>query len=334
MKNIEVTVLMPVYNGAEFIREAIESVLKQTFTAFELLIIDDGSVDNSTEIIQSYDDPRIQLILNKKNIGLVNTLNKGIKLARGSFIARIDQDDICNYGRLKKQHDFMKMNPEIVLVGSGCIEIDKNGNKIAVHHYSSRHSRLLHDLLKLKAFFPHSSAFFNKLEVVKLGGYNLNLNGAEDCDLWLRIASIGAIACIPDPLIKLRKHSMSMTAKDMTMSISLKIAAGVCQLLRTAEYTDPSYSDSKIWEDFFKWIKKKIRKKEIIKEILIIQELREIYYSRDNGYFWRKILFLIKLVKLSNKYRSLKLKVFGANIVNDLADEIILKCLFIEASED
>lgn len=126
---------------------------------------------------------------------------------------------------------------------------------------------------------------------------------------------------------------MSMTAKNMTMSISLQIAAIVCQLLRTAGYTDPSYSDSKIWEDFFTWIKNKIQKEEIIKDILKIQELREIYYSRENGYFLSRFLFFIKLVKSSNRYRLIKLTVFGSNIVNALADEIISKCLFRETSE-
>lgn len=334
MKKIEVTVLMPVYNGAEFIREAIESVLKQTFTSFELLIIDDGSDDNSTSIIRSYKDSRIRLILNNKNIGLVNTLNRGIELARGDLIARIDQDDICHPERLEKQFDFVKINPEIILLGSGCIEIDESGNKIATHQYPLRHNKLLHNLLKLKAFFPHSSAFFNKRKVQELGGYNINLNGAEDCDLWLRIASIGAIGCLTDPLIKLRKHSMSMTAKNMALSLSLQISAGVCQLLRTAGYFDPSHGEYKNWENFFTWIKNTIKEKKIINDIFLIQELRDIRYSHGNGYLMENILFLIKFFRLPNKYRLIKLKLFGTSIVNDLANEIISNYLFRGTIED
>ena len=334
MKIIEVTVLMPVYNVAKFIRESIESILNQTITSFELVIIDDGSVDNSADIIRSYQDPRIHLILNKKNIGLVKTLNKGIELARGNFIARIDQDDICHPERLEKQLDFVKINPEIILVGSGCIEIDENGNKIATHQYPSKHNKLLHNLLKLKAFFPHSSAFFNKIKVRKLGGYNINLNGAEDYDLWLRITSMGVISCVTEPLIKLRKHSTSMTAKNMTLSISLQIGAGVCQFLRNTGYPDPSQSNSKNWEKYFKWIINKIEEKKTINDILTIQELRKTRYSHENGYLMGNILLLRRLFKLPNKFRLIKLKLFGASIVNELANEIISNCLFRETIAD
>ena len=334
MKKIEVTVLMPVYNGAEFIRESIESILNQTFTSFELLIIDDGSVDNSVDIIRSYKDPRIHFILNKENVGLANTLNKGIELARGNFIARIDQDDICLPNRLAKQLDFVKINPEIILVGSGCIEIDENGKKIATHQYPSKHNELLHNLLKLKTFFPHSSAFFNKIEVRKIGGYNINLNGAEDHDLWWRITSMGVIGCVTDPLIKLRKHSTSMTAKNMALNISLQIGAGVCQLLRNAGYSDPSQRNSENWKKFFKWIISKIETKKTINDILTIKKLRKTRYSHGNGPLMGNILLFIRFFKLPNKYRLIKLKLFGASIVNELANEIISNCLFRETIAD
>ena len=113
-----VTVLLSVYNGERYLRESIESILNQTFTDFEFLIINDGSTDDSRRIISSYDDPRIQLIDNEQNIGLSQSLNKGLKLARGTYIARQDADDISEPERLAKQVSYMDRNPHIALLGS------------------------------------------------------------------------------------------------------------------------------------------------------------------------------------------------------------------------
>ncbi|NHJ46179.1 MAG: glycosyltransferase family 2 protein, partial [Asgard group archaeon] len=115
---IKVTVLMSVFNGEKYLREAIDSVLHQTFTDFEFLIINDGSTDNSVEIINSYDDERIHLVHNEQNIGLAASLNKGINLARGEYIARMDCDDINHQTRLEKQVKFMDKNPDIGLLSS------------------------------------------------------------------------------------------------------------------------------------------------------------------------------------------------------------------------
>ena len=112
-----ITVLMPVYNGAKYLNEAIDSILNQTFSDFELLIIDDGSTDQSIDLIKAYNDPRIKLIVNKKNIGQSATLNKGLELARGKYIARMDQDDISMPERLKKQMGFMDEYPKFAVPG-------------------------------------------------------------------------------------------------------------------------------------------------------------------------------------------------------------------------
>ncbi|MEE9339089.1 MAG: glycosyltransferase [Methylococcaceae bacterium] len=113
-----ISVLMPVHNGESFLSESIESILNQTFDDFEFLIIDDGSTDNTLEIIKSYTDPRIRLLSNKNNIGLVASLNSGIDAARGRYIARMDADDICRLDRLEKQIGFLDSRPEYGLVGS------------------------------------------------------------------------------------------------------------------------------------------------------------------------------------------------------------------------
>ena len=114
----KVTVLMPVYNAEKYLIEAIRSILTQSFMDYELLIINDGSTDDSLKIIKSFSDKRIRLVQNERNIGQANSLNKGIKLARGEYIVRMDADDISLSERIKKQVKFMDANPEIGISGT------------------------------------------------------------------------------------------------------------------------------------------------------------------------------------------------------------------------
>ena len=128
MKNPRITVLMSVYNGEKYLKEAIDSVLSQTFKDFEVLIINDGSIDKTSKILKTYKDPRIRIINNKKNIGLTKSLNKGLKLARGEYIARMDDDDVSKPNRLEKQFEFMEKNSKYAVVGSFIEIIDSKGN--------------------------------------------------------------------------------------------------------------------------------------------------------------------------------------------------------------
>lgn len=125
-----VTVLMPVYNGASYLAEAMQSILRQTFTDFEFLIIDDGSTDESVAIIQGFQDTRIRLVHNGTNLGLVGSLNKGLGLARGAYIARMDADDISRAERLACQVSFMDENPMVGVCGSWVQFFPKANNKI------------------------------------------------------------------------------------------------------------------------------------------------------------------------------------------------------------
>ena len=112
-----VSVLTSVYNGERYLRRAIDSILNQSFINFEYIIIDDGSTDSTNKIIQSFNDPRIKLIENTQNIGLTKSLNIGVKICRGDYIARIDADDISFKQRLRKQYHFLLNNMNVVLVG-------------------------------------------------------------------------------------------------------------------------------------------------------------------------------------------------------------------------
>ncbi len=144
MENIpKVSVLMPVYNGALFLRSAIESILNQSFVDLELLIIDDGSTDSSADIIHSFDDLRIRYIKNEENLGIVKSLNKGLTLARGIYIARMDADDISLPQRLQRQVDFLDANPETGICGSNAITIDSEGNRQRLWFYAEKPENVL-----------------------------------------------------------------------------------------------------------------------------------------------------------------------------------------------
>src|SRR2546423_6687976 len=122
-----VSVLMPVYDVAKYLREAIDSILGQTFTDFEFIIIDDASTDRSAEIINSYNDPRIRFIQNEKNVGLIATLNRGLDLAYGEYLARMDQDDVSLPERLAKQVAFMETASDVAASGTWARDIDDKG---------------------------------------------------------------------------------------------------------------------------------------------------------------------------------------------------------------
>lgn len=218
-----VSVLMPVYNAELFLREAIESVLNQSFTDFELLIINDGSTDKSKTIIESYKDSRIRLV-NQPNHGLVYTLNKGIDLAEGKYIARMDADDASLPNRLERQVDFLEVNTEVALLGTAYDVVDEEGAKLYTFKPILDDSTIRLDFL-LRNPFGHGTTMFRKEVVQKLGGY-ANLRYTEDYELWWRIASKHKLANIQDILYKWRVVSSSMShakhLENQKIIVSLK----------------------------------------------------------------------------------------------------------------
>lgn len=162
--NFKITVLMSVYNGVTYLRNAIDSVLTQTISNFEFLIIDDGSSDNSLEIIEGYDDSRIRVIKNRDNIGLTQSLNKGLKLARGEYIARIDSDDVCLPSRLERQLEFMVQNPQVGVCGSWIIVMKDSGEYV-------RKFPVSHDAIQCFMLFKtplaHPSVMIRKQVLIK-----------------------------------------------------------------------------------------------------------------------------------------------------------------------
>lgn len=200
-----VTVLMPVYNGEEYLREAVDSVLNQTFTDFELLIINDGSTDKSVEIIESYSDSSIRLVHNEKNIKLGATLNKGLHLARGEYIARMDCDDISLPSRLEKQVAFMDSNPKIVVCGTWIRTF--GGATSSVSRYATD-SDNIRCIMLFDSSMAHPSVMMRRECLInnKLL-YDEEMKYAQDYDLWVRCAQLFPLKNIDEVLLLYRQHA-------------------------------------------------------------------------------------------------------------------------------
>ncbi len=210
MENPLVTVLMPVYNGEKYLREAIESILNQTFTDFEFLIINDGSTDNTKEIILSYNDKRIRYIENETNIKLIDTLNKGIKLAKGKYIARMDCDDISLPKRLEKQVDFMERNPDITVCGTHLKTI---GSGIAsVWKTAETQEEIICNML-FNSPMNHPTVVFRKEELGDYLYYSKDYPHAEDYELWFRLSERFKLANLDSAQYLYRIHSEQVTSK-------------------------------------------------------------------------------------------------------------------------
>lgn len=189
-----VTVLMSVYNAKSYLGESIESILNQTYRDFEFIIIDDGSTDGSRAIIQKYAlcDNRIVYIKNRTNIGLAKSLNKGIKLAKGKFIARQDADDLSAIDRLEMQVNYALANSYVDLIGSNCFIIDISGNPVCEINTYAKIKDHQTTLLNKLAIFPHGSAFIKKAKLLEVGLYDERFFYSQDGELWLRFIKANA----------------------------------------------------------------------------------------------------------------------------------------------
>lgn len=202
--------VMSVFNGEKYLHEAIDSILQQTFTEFEFIIIDDGSTDGTCGIIQSYHDPRI-VFRSRKNLGLVASLNQAIRSAQGTYIARQDADDVSHPGRLQKLVEFLQLNPGYVAVGSWFEEFQKDG-KSRINRTPVTDS-LVRARLVWGTCFGHGSVMFRRQAAIEAGLYREQMWPAEDYDLWARMASLGPMANIPNVLYRYRVHQESISER-------------------------------------------------------------------------------------------------------------------------
>ena len=202
MNNPKISVLMPVYNAEKFLKEAIDSVLNQTFKDFEFLIINDASIDNSKKIILSYKDRRIRYFENTKNLGVVKTLNKGLKLTKGEYIARMDADDISYIHRLKIEYDEIIKDDMVAIIASFYDVVDEEGKHLYTVKEASSAEEIYYTL-QFRNCLGHSTVMFNKKIILnEFHGYKRC--EAEDYELWLRVVKKYKIIKIRNELHKLR----------------------------------------------------------------------------------------------------------------------------------
>ncbi|NOT49906.1 MAG: glycosyltransferase [Chitinophagaceae bacterium] len=210
---MKLTVLIPAYNVEAYIAEAIRSVLAQTFTDYELLIIDDGSTDNTVAEIRKFNDHRIRLI-EAPHEGFAATLNRGIREAKGYYIARFDADDICCPDRLKVQYDFMISHPEYILTGTDADYVDMKGEHIFTYTYKGYSDEEIRQLSPVVCPFSHTTIMYKKEEVIKAGGYNMHSPTFEDHLLWLNMIPMGKVCNIRQSLVKVRFNPESFTIDE------------------------------------------------------------------------------------------------------------------------
>ena len=215
---------MAVYNCETFLSTAIESILSQSFSDFEFIIINDGSTDISGEIIARYRDPRIRTIENSENIGLTKSLNKGLAVARGDYIARMDADDISLRKRFAEQVGYLERNPDVHIVGSWFDEVDLNGKRLKTQK-AKINSILIRWRLLFGNAFGHSTVMFRRKKFDKQY-YDESVPYGQDYDLWSRLCWQEDSTNIPKVLVKWRvnSHSISSQKKDKQKSISESIS--------------------------------------------------------------------------------------------------------------
>ncbi|HIK16969.1 MAG TPA: glycosyltransferase [Leptolyngbyaceae cyanobacterium M33_DOE_097] len=214
---MKVSVLMSVYNGEEYLQESIDSILNQTFSDFEFLIIDDCSTDNTWQILSQYreKDPRIVLVKNSENLGLTKSLNKGLKLAQGQYIARQDADDISFPQRFEKEVRVLDEQADCVLVSCNIQLIQGRDQKvIEVMHRSCSPELVNWYLLFYNHVAGHSQVMYRRNDAIALGGYSEQWLYSEDYELWCRFAkSKKKLVILPEVLLTYRQHNQSISAQ-------------------------------------------------------------------------------------------------------------------------
>jgi glycosyltransferase involved in cell wall biosynthesis len=207
-----VTVLLAVYNGEKYLHQAVQSILNQTYSNFELILLDDGSSDHSLEIAQHYGDTDKRVrVYSHENMGQAKTRQKGVNLARGKYIAIIDADDIAIPQRLEQQVQYLENNLSCVVLGAGIIVIDPAENVLYAPAVTQGHEQILLELLQWKGSrICHPTVMMRTEAVRAVGGYIQEYHW-EDIDLFLKLAKVGRLENLPQKLLKHRLHLSSVT---------------------------------------------------------------------------------------------------------------------------
>lgn len=215
-KNPVVSIIMPTYNRGTFLPRTLQCILEQTFTNFELIIIDDYSTDNTSKILEevTQTDVRIKCIRNETNLKVAHSLNKGLLLASGKYIARADDDDPwIDRDKLKKQVEFLEKNQGYVLIGTGAVVVDEKRKELFRYRVPVS-DILIRKKMLFGSQFIHPSVVFQKSILEKTGIYNELIGDAEDWDLWLRMGIYGKLANLPTYSIERHYGKRGLSVKN------------------------------------------------------------------------------------------------------------------------
>lgn len=317
-----ISVLMACHNGERWVADAISSVLSQSFADFEFVVVDDGSSDSSREIIEDYAarDPRVKL-LRKAHTGLEDSLNRGIDMASGEWIARIDADDLCEPQRLEKQLAYASHREGLVFLGSGCFEIDETGTVIRTHRYPRSHWGLVRRLRRAQAFPPHSSAFVRAEALRRLGGYRTSVKRAQDWDLWLRLSEAGVMECLPDPLVRIRKHAAQVSLERAGREqLTGAFAAIASYFLRGWGWRDPLNGRIDETTSFRAWVEMRLEEEGVFARRAIWSGARTLALGYSNRLF-ALVPFLRVVCGSTLGMVLVKERLLGSNLGWRLAEE-------------
>src|SRR5258705_5834080 len=210
-----ISVVMPVHNALAFLDESINSILEQTLSDFEFVILDDASTDGSVELLRQWSlrDKRIHLYESKERLGLSGSSNAVTSKARAPIVARMDADDIAHPERLRRQWNIIQRRPDVAVIGTLCSGIDARGREVRPRD----RWRLVRRSVYVP--FPHGSAMFRREVFDQVGGYNEASDGCEDQDLFSRMAARGRVLTLPDVLYSYRYHSSNVTLFNGTRAV-------------------------------------------------------------------------------------------------------------------
>jgi glycosyltransferase involved in cell wall biosynthesis len=323
-----VSVLMSVYNGERYLSRAIESILAQSFTDFEFIIINDGSTDGSAEIIKSCSDSRIRYV-EQKNVGLSESLITGINLCLGKYIARMDADDIALQQRLERQFDFLERRPNCALLGTACYVIKEDESIWFTMQHPSNDLEIRWRLL-FNSPFVHSSVMFRRDALLEVGSYTQDesYSYVEDYELWSRLTQRYQVANLPEALLKYRSNldgisyskrdaqeqqSIFVSAQNLSRLLGRKInseTAEKVRLLFTGNVTCWRFGEEAIGEslDLFQEIYttfvkrnwKEYKRTRLSRQILLADLIQTRFYAVSlyviNGQFFIALRILIGII--------------------------------------
>jgi glycosyltransferase involved in cell wall biosynthesis len=224
MKSPEISIVMPVFNAANFLEATLRSILSQTFQDFELIIVDDGSTDKSREIVQSYSDDRIKLLTNDHNLGIVASRNKGCAAMSGRYYAPFDADDLAHPEKFQKQFDFLEQNPHIAMTGCRVKKIDEQGRPVGKPWRLKAKPEKIPAIMLFRNYFVHSSLLIRR-DAIPKGFYKTGFDVVEDYMMCAQIAFNHRVFIYPEYLLNyrisqqsaMRKNSRRMILQDTKM---------------------------------------------------------------------------------------------------------------------